>query len=320
MRGFLKHLMLVCTVSLAVTTSALAKTTAEARRLEDLALSVMLDGQLRVMRVADPIRTAGAPLCGNEVGPVFGAFALDQYSLPHLFGAQVSMAPFVDAVQERFRLGRSLRVVAVLPGSPADHAGLRRGDRVTRIAGKKLRARTLLDALKGGEAGVPLQITVERLSGAKELEIQPSRGCAVPARFMFGADINAYATRHSDLTGMYVFSGMLRFLPSDDDLAVVMGHELAHLILRHNGAMRTSRRFEADADYLGLYLAARAGFDISKAPELWDRFTRMSPYAMIDRGVYSHPTSPARALALQETLAEIADKRARGEPLLPEHP
>ena len=45
---------------------------------------------------------------------------------------------------------------------------------------------------------------------------------------------------------------------------------------------------------------------------------RKIPYTSIDWGVYSHPTSEKRALALRETLVEIAEKRERGEPLEPE--
>jgi len=318
MRGLAVSLCLAAMVWLVAAPPAGAESAREVRRLENLAIDRMLEGQVRIMRVADRLRVAGVPFCGRNVGPVLGVYAADRYAFANLFRGNTAMQPFVEAVRARFGLGRFPRILAVLPGSPAARAGLRVGDLVTKIDGRTLRRETQLDGLVRSGVADPLPVTVQREAGLEELVIHAPRGCALPARFSFGADVNAFARRSSDLTGMYIYSGMLRFLSSDDDLAVIMGHELGHLVLRHNGFLRTSRRFEADADYLGLYLAARAGFDVSKADLLWDRFTQMSPYTALDWGVYGHPTSPARALALRQILSEIAGKRRRGEPLVPE--
>ena len=57
----------------------------ETRRLAVLAIGRMLAGQARIMRVADPIRIAGAPFCGDEVGPVLGLYPLDERSFRSLF-------------------------------------------------------------------------------------------------------------------------------------------------------------------------------------------------------------------------------------------
>ena len=119
------------------------------------------------------------------------------------------------------------------------------------------------------------------------------------------------------LTGIYVLGGMLDFLESDDELAVVLGHELAHLILSHTN-VRTTHKNEANADYLGVYLAARAGFEVSNALEYEDRMSRNNPYSTIDWGFYSHPTSPHRSLQLRLTIDEIDRKVEGGLPLLPE--
>ena len=49
----------------------------EERRLSDLAFNLMLEGQARVMAIADRIRIGGAELCGKKVAPVIGVFAAD---------------------------------------------------------------------------------------------------------------------------------------------------------------------------------------------------------------------------------------------------
>ena len=54
---------------------------------------------------------------------------------------------------------------------------------------------------------------------------------------------------------------MMRFATSDDELAVILGHEFGHGILQTG----SKPHFEADADYIGLYMAAQAGYDIETA-------------------------------------------------------
>jgi predicted Zn-dependent protease len=111
-----------------------------------------------------------------------------------------------------------------------------------------------------------------------------------------------------------VYTGMLRMAKSDDELAVVMGHEASHAIARHGGerissgialeaaltgagfalsglepaeqtavmgalgvgsqygvALPWSRMQESEADELGLFIAADAGYDPRAAIPLWQR-------------------------------------------------
>jgi len=205
----------------------------------------------------------------------------------------------------------------VVPGLPADRGGLRAGDVVTRIGGKKPKRRTQLDSLRNTGTKGNVRLTAERPDGTVEFELESRLGCAEPSRFWFGTTVNAFATHFGSLTGTYVYGGLLDLFESDDELATILGHELAHLILKHT-QMRTTQRNEADADYLGVYLAARAGFDVSKAIDVEDRLARTNPFSTIDWGFYSHPMSPARSLELRAAIDEIAGKRERGEPLEPE--
>ena len=66
-------------VALQIVLLPLAGTADEATeelRLNYLALDVMLEGQARVMRIADRMRIAGADLCGRKIAPVIGVYAL----------------------------------------------------------------------------------------------------------------------------------------------------------------------------------------------------------------------------------------------------
>lgn len=289
----------------------------EEARLNALALDRMVAGQARVMRVADRIRIAGAPWCGKKVAPVIGVYAPDQFSIRDLYSEHDAIDPFVEAAAERFALERMPRVVATVPGLAAEAAGLLPGDLVTEVDGKASKKRVFLDVLQNrGENGT-VELEVDRDGAPVRLRVSATMGCPYPSRFWFGTAINAFATSFGSLTGMYVYSGMLEFLPEDDDLAIIMGHELAHLVLSHTRGLGTREQEEADADYLGLYFAARAGFDVARAGTVWDRMARENPNSSIDTGFYTHPVDAKRSLALDAALEEIEQLRARGEPLEP---
>ena len=82
------------------------------------------------------------------------------------------------------------------------------------------------------------------------------------------------------------------------------------------GARAYSVEFEREADYVGAYYAARAGYDISGTENVWRAF------ALEDARSISlttdHPTSPARFVFMRKTIAEIEDKERRHLPLMPE--
>jgi predicted Zn-dependent protease len=164
-------------------------------------------------------------------------------------------------------------------------------------------------------------------------------------------DLNA----HADGKKVVIYSGMMRFLKDDDEVAIVLAHELAHNLMGHVDSTRQnmiagavlggvidavatsqgvntgggmmdvgasaaqlaySIEFEEEADYVGLYIAARAGYDISKAPNLWRRMTLEDP-----RGLFrevTHPSNTRRAAALSKAVYEINYKRNHGIALLPD--
>ena len=79
-----------------------------------------------------------------------------------------------------------------------------------------------------------------------------------------------------------------------------------------------SQSFEAEADYIGLYFMARAGYDIVDAPNFWRRMGIAHPGSIRTNHAASHPGTPERFVALNKTVSEILDKRAAGKELLPE--
>ncbi len=146
---------------------------------------------------------------------------------------------------------------------------------------------------------------------------------------------------------IFVYEGLIKSVKNDDELAGVIGHEVAHAILRHGservsmamvgdmtrellraGAVLSSnewsplydlayglgstygilypysRKFEYEADQMGLYLAYEACYDPTKAIEFWQRDKKSKKVAEF---FSTHPSDAKRAAALREYV-----KRLRG--------
>jgi len=82
------------------------------------------------------------------------------------------------------------------------------------------------------------------------------------------------------------------------------------------GQRAYSVAFEREADYVGAYYAARAGYDLAGAEEFWRSYSLESPDSI--RLATTHPVTPVRFVQIQKVVAEIADKQRRNEPLIPE--
>lgn len=97
--------------------------------------------------------------------------------------------------------------------------------------------------------------------------------------------LNAFA-----LPGGYIYvnTGLLLFVKSEDELAMVLGHEISHIELRHTAPtlMKTVlslgyRKYqEFDADDAGTRLAVAAGYKPEAALKLFQRLAGQSPAPM----------------------------------------
>jgi predicted Zn-dependent protease len=84
------------------------------------------------------------------------------------------------------------------------------------------------------------------------------------------------------------------------------------------GAGAFSQDFEAEADYVGVYLMARGGYDIGLAPNFWRRMAVIHPGSIKTNHSSTHPSAPERFVALEGAVGEIRAKLAAGKPLTPE--
>lgn len=156
-------------------------------------------------------------------------------------------------------------------------------------------------------------------------------------------EINASATGNK----LYITHGIINFFAQDNELAFIMAHELAHNLMGHIqkkqqniilgvlidlgvavaggqspnaadiAAQAYSQEFEAEADYVGVYILARAGYDINNIPNIWRKMSAQDPRGINNTYFATHPSNPERTVRLQKAVAEIKRKQSSGQALLP---
>ena len=207
----------------------------------------------------------------------------------------------------------------VVSGSGADAAGLKVGDQFLNEKGKAIWSndKSLQETLKTGE---PVRIR----RGAEEITVnlKSETVCGYNIRLAQTSTINAYA----DGKNITMTSGMMDFVKNDDELALIIGHELGHNTMGHIrkivsniilsvGGTRYTRPFETEADYVGLYYMVRAGYNPEGVEDFWQRLAITNPKNVArDK---THPRYPNRYLSIAAARDEIKAKQAAGEPLIP---
>ncbi len=191
---------------------------------------------------------------------------------------------------------------------------------------------------------------IKLCSELRQVQQDPGRACVFDVEL--GGKKEGF-NAHADGNTVIIGPKLLELIPDDDQLAFVMAHEFAHNIMNHIEATRQnatagavvgsileaivnpygyrsssgeagaelgvlsfSPGFEQEADYVGLYILARAGYKIDKMPEVWRRMAAVNP-----EGIYirtTHPTSPERFVAMQKAIEEITSKQHNGASLLPQ--
>jgi predicted Zn-dependent protease len=150
-----------------------------------------------------------------------------------------------------------------------------------------------------------------------------------------------------------VNTGLLKVATSDDELAIVMGHEASHAIARH-GAERISRGMaaelifaaisvsgevdprlvtataaaygalgetafsrseESEADQIGLFIAADAGYDPRAATAFWKRMAANGGGGTPEF-LSTHPSDETRAARLEKLMPQAVGiyQSAKGKP------
>ncbi len=236
---------------------------------------VALRAQLvRMTDVGYRLSTTAAPLCTEKSGQT--GLLIDH------------IAAYGDTDQAAVRTALGLtdlpQVAAVAPDSAAAKAGVLPGDDILAIEGRdtaailarsaapQLIADEIEEMLASATPGKPLHLALRRSGRSVSAELLPVEGCA--ARFVVktGKGIEAF----SDARNVGLGIKLVAFTGSDDELALVAGHELAHIVY-HDATVKSGlgqRAKEDRADVLGASLARCAGYDVERGLKFWPRYKK----------------------------------------------
>ncbi len=152
--------------------------------------------------------------------------------------------------------------------------------------------------------------------------------------------VNAHVMAGGKIT---FYTGLIRKLKlTDDEIAAVMGHEMAHALREHARAqlaktratsigltlgaqllglgelgntvadlgtkllsLKFSRADESEADLVGLELGARAGYDPHAAVTLWQKMNQVSASAGGLEFLSTHPSGPERIQTLEQNVPRV---------------
>jgi len=227
-----------------------------------------------------------------------------------------------------FGLGDAPHILAVATGSPAAAAGIGPEDALISVAGVPVppptaaarsfaRVDAVDAALADDAADGALDLGLARNGVQRTVHLVLERGCA--SRF----DVRDDASTDAEADGRYVqvTAARVASADSDDGLAIVLAHELAHNILGHRARLdtehvrrgmlqlfgrnaRLTRETELEADRLSIRLVIAAGY----SPDAALAFRRRQ-WGTLSQQLLRAPTHPGggeRLAAMEQEVRAIA--------------
>ncbi len=321
---------------------------AEIRLQKEMVFTKAAEEAEHVEIIMHNILLKNAELCTNKARSVgFLVHNIDDYR-----GENKEIA------ESLYQLDHVQQVEIVYPHTDAHKYGLKKGDKIIAVNGidvssDKDKANKISDAFANNTQDINkvliLSDNTEREIALKAQEVCNYRMLYFPNSL----EVNAMA----DGKRVFFMRGMYRIAKDDNELALIIGHEIAHNVMKHSKKkewnslwlrglanaynialiLRTpyvlnedmvdyainevrdinSVDFEREADYIGMYFAERAGYDTSNAIRLWRKMAVEFSGSAIEKR-NTHPATAERFVYLQKTHDEIKAKRQNNQPLIPE--
>jgi DNA-binding transcriptional regulator YdaS (Cro superfamily)/membrane-associated protease RseP (regulator of RpoE activity) len=314
----------------------------EADIQREIAFKEAINSQQRLYKIGAPILKKSLTFCNDKQTKAIGITYANKYDFE---------GEFQNIAVSKLGLSTTLQITYIFDSYPAEEAGLRTGDILLSINGEdipegkdasKRFSELLKKEIKNNEQ---LLFQIVRNGVIESLVIFPVKICNYPLIVTNDVIVNAFA----DGSNIFITQGMMDFAKSDDELALVVSHELAHNTMRHIDAKKTnalggfvldmligvftgvntqgmfaksfaqaySKEFESEADYVGLYMCELSGYDISDAAYFWRRMGVKHPGTIAQNHGASHPSPPERFVSIESTIKEIEQKKLANEILTP---
>lgn len=241
--------------------------------------------RMRYLALTHRLRVAGAEACEPHVSPRMAILIESRERFER-------NPVLLEAATNVFALEEKPTLTGILPGGPMERAGAKPGDRLVKVAGSEIGDESASELLveQASETRDPIPIEVLREGSTVELRLEQVTGCRGGDTLRWSDSLCAWGGRTSIgrrpnrwSYRVHTCSGLMRFAESDDELAALVAHMLAHQILETTGDPEQARRHrsvqlmsaqrerEFLADEISLELLAKAGYDAAAAPVIWER-------------------------------------------------
>lgn len=318
-----------------------AEVTAEAALQRELALKKYLGYKQRLHHVSFPILKAASNFCPSNQINSMGAQGSSSADFKE--GWKVAANKVLGSDQ--------FTITWVAPSGAAASAGLLVNDRVVAVNAVQFGATQQQHKKFYTETGriqtsktALATLSVKRGDETLFLNIQQEKICGYPVVLRESDAVNAFA----DGKRIMITKGMMRFAQDDQDLALVIAHELGHNVMGHldkrqtnywlgtifdiaaaangvntqgsfgsAGAQAFSQDFESEADYVALYYMNAAGLALEGTANFWREMAAEHPSSIGSNHSASHPATSERFLAISKTIEEINHKIATDQPVSP---
>ena len=259
---------------------------------------------------------------------------------------------------EKINLGSRVSIIDIVKNSPADKAGLTLGDVILEVEGfifpeGKNALKKISKHFKDIEEKPVKRIKIDRKGEILTFDINQKKICNYPIIFTQDKIVNAYA----DGKSIIMTQGMVDYARDDNEIAMVIAHELAHNDRGHLDAKKKNTLIMGSIgfilDLMTIYYSGGTAGGNAENTEMWSKIGSQAYSVEFEKdadygGVYyayragydisqvknfwerigsenpkqiaissTHPATSERYLQIDKTVKEINKKKKDGLALVP---
>ena len=320
----------------------------EAERQKRLSYAKYIDQMSLVKSIGFKINSLNADICNKTDFNSGLTFANE-----NVMGLKI--AKFFPS---KINLGSQVSIISIVKNSPADKAGLALGDIILEVEGYtfpegKNALKKISKHFKDIEEKKIKKIKIDRNGEILTFDINQTKICNYPIIFTQDKIVNAYA----DGKSIIMTQGMVDYARDDNEIAMVIAHELAHNDRGHLDAMKKNTLIMGSIgfvlDLMTIYYSGGTAGGDAQNTEMWSKIGRNAYSVEFEKdadygGVYyayragydisqvknfwerigsenpkqiaissTHPATSERYLQIDKTVKEINKKKNDGLALVP---
>ena len=320
----------------------------EAERQKRISYAKYIDQMSLVKSIGYRINSLNADIC-NKTDFNSGI----TYANENVIGLKI--AKFFPS---KLNLGPKVSIINIVKNSPADKAGLAVGDIILELEGftfpeGKNALKKISKHFKDFEEKEIKKIKIDRKGQILKFDINQIKICNYPIIFTQDKIVNAYA----DGKSIIMTQGMVDYAKDDNEIALVIAHELAHNDRGHLDAKKKNTLIMGSIgfilDLMTIYYSGGTAGGDAQNTEMWSKIGSEAYSVEFEKdadygGVYyayragydisnvknfwerigsenpkqiaissTHPATAERYLQIEKTVEEINKKKSDGLALIP---